>query len=103
MGVTCAICHTTGTKGYFRIPSDYRQNEWLSIAGLPADLKDVQGKRICFRHFQSKFMVFVGNALKVTKGKFIKIPIKLILQEDYIFFVKSIAKTLLLTSSEYLC
>ena len=69
MGVTCAICHKTGTKGYFRIPTDDRQTEWLSIAGLPPDVKGVHGKRICFRHFQSNVMVFVGNALKVTKGE----------------------------------
>ena len=67
----CKVCHKGGTKGYFCVPNDYRQNEWRTVAGLEPLAPNVKGgdMRICFQHFHSKDLVYVGKQLRVTKGK----------------------------------
>ena len=71
MGWTCVICHKKGTKGNISFPNDYRRSEWLTISNLNTNGGDVKVEnfRICFRHFQSNHLVFVGNQIRATKGK----------------------------------
>ena len=71
MGWTCVICHKKGTKGNISFPNDNRRSEWLTIANLNTNGGDVKVEnfRICFRHFQSNHLVFVGNQIRATKGK----------------------------------
>ena len=63
----CSFCKASGQKGYFRYPPDQRAN-YLSIAGLPPE-KKADNLRVCFRHFQAKDLVMVGNQVKLSKGE----------------------------------
>ena len=71
MVMSCIICHKTGPRGYFEVPNDYRQEEWLNIAALPPATK-VKGKRVCYRHFHLNNFKFFGNGVRLTKGKSLK-------------------------------
>ena len=63
----CSFCKASGQKGFFRFPPDQRAN-YLSIAGLPPEDK-ADNLRVCFRHFQANDLNFVGNQLRIRKGK----------------------------------
>ena len=63
----CSFCKTSGLKGYFRYPADQRAN-YLRIAGLPPE-KKANNLRVCFRHFQANDLIFVGDQLRIRKGK----------------------------------
>ena len=65
--MACAICRKNGQKGYFRIPNDFRHYEWCSALDLELNFK--AQRRICFRHFKAKDLIFIGTQLRVTKGK----------------------------------
>ena len=63
----CSFCKVPGDKGYFRYPPDQRAN-YLAIAGLPPE-KKADNLRVCFRHFQANDLIFVGDQLRIRKGK----------------------------------
>ena len=63
----CSFCKVPGDKGYFRYPPDQRAN-YLRIAGLPPE-KKADYLRVCFRHFQANDLIFVGDQLRIRKGK----------------------------------
>ena len=64
----CSICKASGLKGYFNFPKGPRRADYLRIAGLPTD-SEVKGLRVCFRHFQEKDLVVVGNQVRIRKGE----------------------------------
>ena len=68
---TCSVCKKRGTKGFFRIPNDYRQNAFRTVANLPALAANEKTPdvRRCFHHFQVKDLVVVGNQVRLSKGK----------------------------------
>ena len=73
--VYCCICKSPGTKGYFFFPTDSRRAEWLDRACLPkeSDLTvKIKSLRVCFRHFQAKDLLVVGNQVRISKGESIK-------------------------------
>ena len=68
----CSICKASGPKGYFNFPKGPQRADYLRIAELPPEpeLKvKVSGLRVCFRHFQEKDLVVVGNQVRIRKGK----------------------------------
>ena len=67
-------------KGYFRYPPDKRA-DYLRIAALPPD-KKADNLRVCFRHFQENDLIFVGDQLRIRKGKICCNLIKTILSSD---------------------
>ena len=77
MTIPCSVCKIRGQKGYYQYPSSQPQRaECLKIAGLPpeSELKvKVDNLRICFRHYQGNDFYFLGDQVRLRKGKF---PVK---------------------------
>ena len=53
-------------------PTGPQRAEWLQIASLPleSELKvKIKSLKVCFRHFQGKDLVLVGNQVRISKGE----------------------------------
>ena len=74
MVVYCCLCKASGNKGFFQLPTGPRRANFLKVAELPEE-EDLNVKtkslKFCFRHFQGKDLVVVGNQVRLSKGEFI--------------------------------
>ena len=74
MVVYCCLCKASGNKGFFQLPTGPRRANFLKVAELPQE-EDLNVKtkslKFCFRHFQGKDLVVVGNQVRLSKGEFI--------------------------------